>query len=82
MTNANASEHIIDFNHQERLLNRKMLRQMVPVSDMTIWRWERDAVFPKHLIINSRNYWLLSEVRTWLAAHGHKEVPSKEEHHD
>jgi predicted DNA-binding transcriptional regulator AlpA len=39
---------------------------MVPVSDMTIWRWERDGIFPRHLSINSRNYWCLSELREWI----------------
>jgi len=39
----------------------------VPVSDMTIWRWERDGQFPRHLSVNGRNYWLLSEVRMWMA---------------
>jgi predicted DNA-binding transcriptional regulator AlpA len=81
MTNTNASPQTNNLNAQERLLNRKMLRQVVPVSDMTIWRWEQKAFFPKHLIINKRNYWFLSEVRAWLATHGHKDVPSKKEHH-
>ena len=81
MTNTNAASHTNNLIAQERLLNRRMLRQVVPVSDMTIWRWEQNAFFPKHLIINKRNYWLLSEVRAWLAAHGHKDVPSKDGHH-
>jgi predicted DNA-binding transcriptional regulator AlpA len=80
MTKANAFEHTINFRNQEQLLSRRMLRKMVPVSDMTIWRWERDGLFPKHLTINSRNYWLLSEVSTWLAAHRHKQVPSATKH--
>ena len=81
MTKANAFEHTINLGHQEQLLSRRMLRKMVPVSDMTIWRWERDCLFPKHLTINSRNYWLLSEVNAWLATYRHKEVPSTTKHH-
>jgi predicted DNA-binding transcriptional regulator AlpA len=81
MTNANASEHTPKLSPQERLLTRRILRQVVPVSDMTIWRWERDGLFPKHLTINSRNYWLLSEVRIWLDAQSQRKVPSAEEHH-
>ena len=49
-----------------RLLSRAMLRTMVPVSDMTIWRWERDGKFPRHLAIYGRNYWLASEVEDWV----------------
>src|SRR4029079_11816166 len=51
----------------ERLLPRRELRALVPVSEMTIWRWERNGVFPRHLSINGRNYWRLSEVREWIA---------------
>jgi predicted DNA-binding transcriptional regulator AlpA len=50
----------------ERLLPRRELRSIIPVSEMTIWRWERDRRFPRHLLINGRNYWRLSELRDWM----------------
>jgi prophage regulatory protein len=50
----------------DRLLNRRQLRELIPVSDMTIWRWEQAGRFPRHLSINGRNYWRLSEVVAWL----------------
>lgn len=50
----------------ERLLPRRELRKIVPVSDMTIWRWEGAGQFPRHLSINGRNYWLQSEIHAWL----------------
>jgi predicted DNA-binding transcriptional regulator AlpA len=50
----------------ERLLSRRDLRRLVSVSDMTIWRWERDELFPRHLVINGRNYWRLTEVSDWI----------------
>ena len=50
----------------ERLLPRRELRQLVPVSDMTIWRWERAGLFPRHVSINGRNYWRLSEISDWI----------------
>jgi predicted DNA-binding transcriptional regulator AlpA len=53
--------------HNDRAaLPRRELRSLVPVSDMTIWRWERDGVFPRHLSINGRNYWRLSEISDWI----------------
>ena len=67
MTHANFSNRSGAFNNSERLLPRRELRTLVPVSDMTIWRWERDGQFPRHLSINGRNYWLFSEVRMWMA---------------
>jgi predicted DNA-binding transcriptional regulator AlpA len=63
MTNPNFSNRT---NQVERLLPRRELRDVVPVSDMTIWRWERDGRFPRHLSINGRNYWRLSELRDWM----------------
>jgi predicted DNA-binding transcriptional regulator AlpA len=59
----------MDFHHrnlEERLLPRRELRRIIPVSDMTIWRWERDGHFPRHVSINGRNYWRLSEVSDWI----------------
>ena len=51
----------------DQLIGRRHLRQTIPVSDMTIWRWERDGVFPRHISINGRNYWRRSDVDAWLA---------------
>jgi predicted DNA-binding transcriptional regulator AlpA len=82
MNNENSFEQSSNFHPQERLLTRRMLRQMVPVSDMTIWRWERDGFFPGHLTVNSRNYWLLSEVKAWLAAQKRGKIPSAGGCHD
>jgi predicted DNA-binding transcriptional regulator AlpA len=56
----------IPYDPNERLLPRRELRRFVPVSDMTIWRWEAAGQFPHHLSINGRNYWLKSEIQTWL----------------
>lgn len=51
---------------QQRLLSRRMIRELVPASDMTLWRWERDGLFPRHVSINGRNYWFLDEINDWL----------------
>jgi predicted DNA-binding transcriptional regulator AlpA len=39
---------------------------MLPVSDMTIWRWERNRGFPRHISIHGRNYWIFGDVQRWL----------------
>jgi predicted DNA-binding transcriptional regulator AlpA len=69
MTNQNIPEPTIASGHGLRLLTRRLLRQTVPVSDMTIWRWERDGRFPRHVTIHGRNYWVMSEVAHWLSTH-------------
>ncbi|MGH6924648.1 MAG: helix-turn-helix transcriptional regulator [Propylenella sp.] len=66
MTNANTHEPARALSDEERLLPRRLLRKLVPVSDMTIWRWERDGTFPQHLTVHGRNYWLYSEVKDWI----------------
>jgi predicted DNA-binding transcriptional regulator AlpA len=49
-----------------RLINRKELRQRVPVSDMSIWRWMKAGIFPKPVKINRRNYWRSDEIDRFL----------------
>jgi predicted DNA-binding transcriptional regulator AlpA len=71
MTNPNTPELPNPEGVTPRLLTRRLLRQLVPVSDMTIWRWERDRGFPKHISIYGRNYWILGEVEQWLADRQH-----------
>ena len=51
----------------DRLMNRRELRGIVPGADMTIWRWVRQGLFPKPLIINRRRYWRASDIERWLA---------------
>ena len=54
------------------LVNRRLLRQLIPASDMTIWRWERAAKFPARITINGRNYWRKDEIDAWLNCHSDK----------
>ena len=68
MTQQNTPHRPGSIDSSERLLPRRELRTLVPVSDMTVWRWERDGQFPPHLSINGRNYWWRSEVHGWMAA--------------
>jgi predicted DNA-binding transcriptional regulator AlpA len=78
MTNAHVSEPSRTISDDDRLLSRRLLRKLVPVSDMTIWRWERVGRFPRHLTVNGRNYWLYSEVSCWLIRHSRGRVPLAE----
>ncbi len=65
----------------ERLLPRRELRRLVPVSDMTIWRWEHSGLFPRHVSINGRNYWRLTEISDWMdRQHRGRSVGSDHDH--
>jgi predicted DNA-binding transcriptional regulator AlpA len=54
---------------EERYISRRELRQLLPVSDMTIWRWQHDPqiAFPAPVKpgINGRNFWWLPAIRYW-----------------
>ncbi len=51
------------------LINARQLRERIPVSTMTIRRYERDPKvgFPRRIKLNGgMNYWRLSEVQEWI----------------
>ncbi len=47
----------------DRLVGTVERRRRIPVSDMTIWRWEKAGIFPKHISIGGRNFWRDSDLR-------------------
>jgi predicted DNA-binding transcriptional regulator AlpA len=47
---------------QDRLINRKQLRKLLPISAMTIWRWERDGRLPQHITIGRTSFWRLADI--------------------
>lgn len=50
-----------------RLIGRKELLAIVPYSDVSIWRLERDGLFPRRITIGpNRVAWRLVEVLTWI----------------
>jgi predicted DNA-binding transcriptional regulator AlpA len=58
-----------DRNNEERFISRGGLRELFPVSDMTIWRWTRDPeiAFPAPVKLgrNGRNFWWLPAIHDW-----------------
>jgi predicted DNA-binding transcriptional regulator AlpA len=59
----------------DQLLTRVMLRELVPVSDMTLWRWTHSGTFPAAIRFNGRTYWRASEVRGWIEARSQERSP-------
>ena len=52
----------------KQYLTRKNLRQRYDnISEMTLWRWERDQKlgFPKAIDINGRKYFDLAAIEAW-----------------
>ncbi len=52
----------------EELLPKPVVRELFGVSDMALWRWNRDAAlgFPKALKIRGRCYFRKSEIARFL----------------
>ncbi len=50
----------------DRIIRKKELFHMVPLSDATIWRMEKAGKFPKRLQLGGNSVgWSESEVREW-----------------
>ncbi len=55
----------------DRLISAKERRELVPYSDMHIWRLERDNKFPRRIPLSdsgNRVGWSLREVQEWIEA--------------
>jgi prophage regulatory protein len=51
-----------------RIITAAERRQMVPYSDMHVWRLEKAGKFPKRIKLGANRVgWLLSEVEDWIA---------------
>lgn len=60
----------------DRFITRDELRQLVPYSDMHLWRLERDGKFPKRVKIGAKRVgWIEKEIRDWMAARAAARTP-------
>jgi prophage regulatory protein len=51
-----------------RIITAAERRQMVPYSDMHVWRLEKAGKFPKRIKLGANRVgWLLSEFEDWIA---------------
>jgi predicted DNA-binding transcriptional regulator AlpA len=50
----------------DQLITRRQLQELLPVSPMTIWRWERDGLLPKHVTIGRTSFWRAIEIQQYL----------------
>jgi len=39
---------------------------IIPVSTMTIWRWEKEGRLPTHIAIERTSFWKLAEVLDFI----------------
>ena len=51
----------------ERIITAKQRREMIPYSDMHIWRLEKAGTFPRRIRLGpGRVGWRLSEILEWI----------------
>lgn len=51
----------------ERLLTIEQVREYVPKSRTTLWRWVREGLFPEPVPVGAvGKVWLESEIEQWL----------------
>ncbi len=51
----------------DRLLREKEVCSIAGVSRVTIWRWEKEGLFPKrHKLYGSITVWKYSDVMNWF----------------
>jgi predicted DNA-binding transcriptional regulator AlpA len=51
-----------------RLLNKKQVLALVPVTFTTLWTWMRQGKFPAARTIGNRPMWLEAEVVGWISS--------------
>jgi predicted DNA-binding transcriptional regulator AlpA len=66
---ASADSYRSDGPEVDRLISRRELRQLIPVSDMTTWRWVRAGILPPPIRIGGRNFWIARQVAAAIEHH-------------
>ena len=56
-------------NTGRRVIRKRELFKMIPLSDVTIWRLEKKGLFPKRFTLGGRAVgWFADEIDEWLDA--------------
>jgi prophage regulatory protein len=56
-------------NTGRRVIRKRELLKMIPLSDVTVWRLERKGEFPKRFTLGGRAVgWFADEIDEWLDA--------------
>jgi prophage regulatory protein len=59
-------ESPLDKSEPRRMLSLEEVLKIVPVSPVTLWRMEKDELFPKGTFISAnKKIWFADEVRKW-----------------
>ena len=68
----------VPLNDDDLLTSAQVRAMLGNISDMTLWRWQRDLGFPPpDHVINRRNYWRRGRARHWLATRPGERRPAR-----
>jgi prophage regulatory protein len=52
---------------RNRIIRKKEVLDLVGLSDVSVWRWERAGKFPKRIQLGGNSVgWLESEIQAWI----------------
>lgn len=61
------------YGETERLVREEERRKMTGLSRSTVWRLEREGVFPRRKYTGKNSCgWLMSELLLWMHGRGHR----------
>jgi predicted DNA-binding transcriptional regulator AlpA len=55
-----------------RMLRVGQIREIVPISRSTLWRWCRAKTFPQPIRLNNSRFWRSDQVAAWIEKHSMK----------
>ena len=53
-------------NQELQLIPQPRAQELMGISAMTLWRWQKLTDFPKAKIIRGRKYFRASEISSWI----------------
>lgn len=57
---------VLQSQHKNRLLSFHQVQPQVQLSRVTIWRWEKEGRFPKHIKLGRSIRWRESDIQAWI----------------
>lgn len=61
--------------HETKAIRFRELQRLIGISRSTVFRWERDGLFPKHFKLGKNSVaWLLSDIEKWLSERSKKQI--------
>lgn len=51
---------------KNHLLTIKQIQEQIQASRVSIWRWEKEGKFPKHIKLGRSIRWRESDIQAWI----------------